>query len=282
MAELAQQRARLVHRSALRRADPCRQGRWHLGAQRNSQSARFTRRRGDETALGGGRRRRHVQEHGGVLDGPRHRAVDGQAVPRAVVRRHRNPVPLRFDPEQAAPRRRDPDRPHAVGTQGHRRHPRGDRGALPPLLPPGVRLVSHGFRVAPNSRVSVNDHSIISGTVVLPTMTAPAARSLRTTSASSVLAGPYAPVPYVVTSPATSTSSLIAIGTPSSGERSPVSRRACAAAASSRAGPASTTRYAPQRRIQPGDAVEVEVEQCGCGDRARGEQPRLFRGAGEG
>ena len=88
----------------------------------------------------------------------------------------------------------------------------------------------------------MNDHSIISGTAVLPTMTAPAARSLRTTSASSVLAGPYAALPYVVTSPATSTSSLIAIGTPSSGSRSPASSRACAAAASWRAESASTTR----------------------------------------
>ena len=83
-----------------------------------------------------------------------------------------------------------PSEPSAIGAS-----PAATAAPLPPLLPPGVRLVSHGLRVAPNSRVSVNDQSIISGTAVLPTMTAPAARSLRTTSASSVLAGPYAPVP---------------------------------------------------------------------------------------
>jgi amidase len=42
-------------------------------------------------------------------------------------------------------------------------------------------------------------------------------------------AGERPPLPHVVTSPATSTSSLIAIGTPSSGSRSPASRRSCAA-----------------------------------------------------
>ena len=78
-----------------------------------------------------------------------------------------------------------PSEPSAIAAR-----PAATAAPLPPLLPPGVRLVSHGFRVAPNVSVSVNDQSIISGTAVLPTMTAPAARSLRTTSASSVLAGP--------------------------------------------------------------------------------------------
>ena len=35
------------------------------------------------------------------LDGPGHRAVDAEAAPRAVVRRQRHPVALRFDSEQA-------------------------------------------------------------------------------------------------------------------------------------------------------------------------------------
>ena len=89
-----------------------------------------------------------------------------------------------------------PSEPRAIGAS-----PAATAAPLPPLLPPGVRLMSHGFRVDPNSTVSVNDQIIISGTAVLPTMTAPAARSRRTTSASSVLAGPYAALPYVVTSP---------------------------------------------------------------------------------
>jgi hypothetical protein len=66
---------------------------------------------------------------------------------------------------------------------------------LPPLLPPGANSVFHGLRVDPNVSVSVNGQTIISGTVVLPTTTAPASRSRRTTSASFTRAGPCALVP---------------------------------------------------------------------------------------
>ena len=52
-----------------------------------------------------------------------------QAVPGVVVWRHRHSVPLRLDPEQPAPRRRNPDRPHAVGPQRHRCESRGHRRA---------------------------------------------------------------------------------------------------------------------------------------------------------
>ena len=109
-------------------------------------------------------------------------------------------------------------------------------------LPPGVRPMSQGFLVAPNVSDSVNGQIHNSGTDVLPRITAPASRSLRTTSASCCLAGPWALVPIVVTSPATSTSSLIAIGTPSSGSRSPASSRCWATVASARAESSSTTR----------------------------------------
>ena len=44
--------------------------------------------------------------------------------------------------------------------------------------------MSQGLRVTPNVAVSVNGHSVISGTLVLPMITAPASRSRRTTSAS--------------------------------------------------------------------------------------------------
>ena len=76
VAELAQQRARSVNGRPLRLAHACRQRRWNLGAQRNSQPPGFSRGRGDETALRSRRRRRHIQKQRGVLDRPGHRTVD--------------------------------------------------------------------------------------------------------------------------------------------------------------------------------------------------------------
>ena len=100
----------------------------------------------------------------------------------------------------------------------------------PPLEPPGVRSRAHGLRVAPKVSVSVNGHCMSSGTFVRPTTIAPAARSRATTWLSCRAGGPWAAVPQVVTSPATSASSLIATGTPSSGASppSPADRRASA------------------------------------------------------
>ena len=130
-----------------------------------------------------------------------------------------------------------PSEPSAIGAR-----PAATAAPLPPLLPPGDNAVFHGLRVAPNVSDSVNGKIIISGTLVLPMMTAPAARSRLTTSASRTAAADTAPLPQAVTSPSTSTSSLIATGTPSSGNRSPASRRCCAAAASWRAVCTSTAR----------------------------------------
>ena len=50
----------------------------------------------------------------------------------------------------------------------------------PPEDPPGVRAGSHGLRVMPDNRLSVRPNMASSGVVVLPTMTAPAARSRST------------------------------------------------------------------------------------------------------
>ena len=47
-----------------------------------------------------------------------------------------------------------------------------------------MRCRSQGLRVTPHVAVSVNGHSVSSGTLVLPMITAPASRSRRTTSAS--------------------------------------------------------------------------------------------------
>ena len=130
-----------------------------------------------------------------------------------------------------------PSEPSASGAS-----PAATAAPLPPLLPPGVSAVSHGLRVAPNVSDSVNGKIISSGTAVFPMITAPAARSRLTTSASRAAGVDTALLPHGVSSPPTSTSSLIATGTPSSGSRSPASRRRCAARASWRAVSARTTR----------------------------------------
>ena len=107
--------------------------------------------------------------------------------------------------------------------------PAATAAAEPPLEPPGVRCRSHGLRVMPNVGVSVNGTIIISGTWVLPRITAPALRSRRTTSESAVAgSSPIAQEPIGVVWPWTSVSSLIASGMPSSGRVSPLRRRASA------------------------------------------------------
>src|SRR5215218_6298137 len=62
--------------------------------------------------------------------------------------------------------------------------PAATAAADPPLEPPGERPVSHGLRVTPQVADSVKGHCISSGTCVLPSTIAPAARSRATTSAS--------------------------------------------------------------------------------------------------
>jgi hypothetical protein len=80
-----------------------------------------------------------------------------------------------------------------------------------------VRSTSHGLRVMPNvESVAPNTHS--SGTRVRPTTTAPAPRSRRTISWSdSCAVGSLPALPIRIGSPVTGTLSLIAIGTPASG-----------------------------------------------------------------
>ena len=56
--------------------------------------------------------------------------------------------------------------------------------AAPPLDPPGVLSVFHGFRVTPFNSDSVNAVVPNSGVFVFPTITKPASRSLRATAAS--------------------------------------------------------------------------------------------------
>jgi hypothetical protein len=68
-----------------------------------------------------------------------------------------------------------PSAPCAIGTI-----PEATAAALPPEDPPGTRSVFHGFRViAAGESVLPQIHN--SGTAVIPTTIAPAARNLATT-----------------------------------------------------------------------------------------------------
>src|SRR5690242_15488529 len=72
-----------------------------------------------------------------------------------------------------------PSDPIAAATR-----PAATAAALPPDDPPGVCSRDHGLRVCPNAGPLVNGHCPSSHVLVLPTMTAPAALSRRTTSES--------------------------------------------------------------------------------------------------
>lgn len=122
--------------------------------------------------------------------------------------------------------------------------PAATAAALPPDDPPGVCRRDHGLRVYPNPGPLVNGHWPSSQVLVLPTITAPAALRRRTTSESWVAGGTWPSVPKAVGTPATSTSSFTAIGTPSNGAVSPAARRRSAAAASASADSVRTTRNA--------------------------------------
>src|SRR5512147_1616223 len=94
--------------------------------------------------------------------------------------------------------------------------------ALPPLDPPGTRLVSHGLRVTPYAEFSVLEPIANSSVLVLPRNTAPNARSRATAVASYGGTKPRKILlPAVAGIPAKQITSLIANGTPSSGVSSP-------------------------------------------------------------
>src|SRR5262245_32552432 len=86
-----------------------------------------------------------------------------------------------------------PSDPIAAATR-----PAATAAALPPDEPPGVRLLAHGLRVCPKPGPLVNGHWPNSQVLVFPTITAPAARSLRTTSLSAFAAGNQPSVPKAV------------------------------------------------------------------------------------
>jgi hypothetical protein len=95
-------------------------------------------------------------------------------------------------PHEAAGIRIDPAPSEALAIETI---PDATAAALPPLDPPQLRCGSHGLRVTPQVADSVNPWIASSGRFVLPTMTAPAARSLRTISESALAGSSKASVP---------------------------------------------------------------------------------------
>ena len=100
--------------------------------------------------------------------------------------------------------------------------PAATRAASPPLDPPGPRDASSGCCVRPHTGLSVSWRYIACGTLALPITTAPAARTRRTMSASSLSTRPRRPgMPSVVASPRTAKHSLTLTGTPARGRLRP-------------------------------------------------------------
>ena len=123
-----------------------------------------------------------VQQVRGVLDGARERAGRREALEGAVngalETRPREGLSPKSPQHDAGMRIEPPPSVAcAAGTS-----PAASAAAAPPLEPPGVRSVFHGFRVAPLSSDSVNATVPNSGVFVLPTMTKPASRIRRTTA----------------------------------------------------------------------------------------------------
>ena len=71
--------------------------------------------------------------------------------------------------------------PSAMGTMPH-----ASATAAPPLLPPQVFVTSYGFSVRPKTSLKVCEPAPNSGVLVLPSVTAPAARSRSMISPSTV------------------------------------------------------------------------------------------------
>ena len=163
----------------------------------------------------------HREHQRGVGHRRGERPVLGHAEPRSVTEfggyQTSEPGLIPTRPQQAAGIRIEPipSLPSAIGTV-----PAATAAAEPPEDPPGERSCFQGLRVIPKvESVAPNTHS--SGTRVMPTTIAPAARSRATVWWSLGWAdGSDAWVPTRIGSPATGTLSLIATGTPASGNRS--------------------------------------------------------------
>ena len=188
VAEAAQQLAHVVERALL------------LARRATRGSAASTVRRGGDPELAGvaadgGAERLAVaggvEEERGVGDVAGDRAVDREAVPRLLQRRHRDAVALRLEAEEAAAAGGDADRAAAVGGERAADQAGRDRGGRAAARPAGGAVeVPRVAGDAEGRRLRERRRSPAPGTLVLPMITAPAARRRRTTSASSRAGSP--------------------------------------------------------------------------------------------
>ena len=163
---------------------------------------------------------RDRDEETGVVDGAGERAevLDRVELGRQEV--ERDPAEARLEADEAAPGGGNPNRAAHVRPlrEGHaaRRHRRARAAGRAARRPLGFQ----GFRVTPQSGLSVKLEYANSGVVVFPTMIAPAPRSRstrRALSSGTQCSNAYEPI--VVRLPFVGVRSLIAIGTPWSGPR---------------------------------------------------------------
>ena len=98
----------------------------------------------------------------------------------------------------------------------HGARPADTAAAVPPPEPPGTRVGSHGFRVAPHAEFSVDEPIANSSVFVLPRSESPAAFTRAATVASKTGTYPLRIFePAVVSIPFVEMTSLSAIGMPS-------------------------------------------------------------------
>ncbi len=213
---------------------------------REERLARRERRRPVRVALLGPRQR--VEQRRRVAHAARQRTLYGKAVDLDAGGPRADPAPRRLDAEQAADARRDPDGAAPVAGVGdrheaerhcHRRPAAGSsggQGRVPRVagrtrhIVVGVATAAEfggvGLAEADRACLAEPGHAVGVGVRHM------AAKALD---------------PYVVRTPAVSTRSFTAVGTPNSGGRSPSARRSCAAAAPARAASDVTVRKAPNR-----------------------------------
>lgn len=145
-------------------------------------------------------------------------------------------------PQKCAGVRNEPARSEPMESTPN---PDARAAADPPEDPPGVRPWSHGLSVVPWISLKLCTSCSPKGTFVLPSITAPAALSRDTCTASS--AGRWfrwRDMPQLVGSPAMLYDSLTVTGTPSSGRSSPRARAWSASRAAARARSKSGTQIA--------------------------------------
>ena len=164
----------------------------------------------------------HVVDERGVEHGPGQRPGRAQRPPEVLHRRGRHPTALRLEAEEPAAGRRDPDRPATVAADTDRHHAGRDRhggaAARATGRVPGLPRVA---RVAAVDRLGVGPLAELRHPGLADDDRAGGAQPAHELAVGRQRASSSTRPPKVVTHPATSISSLIAIGTPCSGPGGP-------------------------------------------------------------